>query len=885
MSRPALDGDSVLAWFDASVARTPDARAVVCEGASLTYRELDQRANPLARRLAERAASPEPVFAIYLDRSTELIVAIIAAFKAGGAFVALDTSAPVGRLRSLLDVLRPSAVVTSAERAAELPDVDALRVTPDTAAAFASPPVAPANLAYGIFTSGSTGLPKLVGIEHRNLASYVRSVAHALDLPAGARYAVVSTIAADLGYTMVFPSLALGGELHVVSRARAADSALFTRYLAAERIDCLKIVPSHLSALVGASARPADALPALRLVLGGEASSAQWVQRLQASVPSLRCFNHYGPTETTVGVITHPFDPARTGDVDRVPLGRPLAGVVTRVLDAALAPVPSGAHGELYIGGDQVTRGYIARPELTAARFVPSPFGPPGSRLYRTGDLVRVLPDGDLDFLGRIDDQLKIRGYRVEPGEVASLVRQHPGVRDVAVVAREVAPGDRRLIAYVIPRAEASPTVDGVPRYELPNQMAVAQMHRHETDYIYEEVFQRQAYFRHGIRLRDGATVLDVGANIGLFSLFCTQACAAPRLNAVEPNPAVARRLAANLAAYAPGARVEQCGVGRAPGTARFTFFSGYSLLSGLHADADVESAVVKSYVLNKARAGERGADEFVKEAEALLRARFQEEQLDVELRTVSQVIAREGVDHVDLLKINVEKAEVDVLAGIAAADWQKIDQLVAEIDLDENVAPIEQMLEANGFDYVIDQDPLLHQTALRYVYAVRRGSGLTLDPAPGDGVYLDVRPVAPRFVTEAAVLELCRAQLPDYMVPSAVVLLDAFPISANGKLERDKLPLPAARRAPRAEAPRGDEAATIHRLSRLWSKLLSLDDLHPEDSFFAVGGHSLLATELGGLIRDELGVELPLEKMFECHTLEAMALEIERIAAAGEPS
>ena len=859
--------DGVLAQFEAAVARTPDAIAVVCDRDRLSYRELDRRAACVAGELRTPSVGAEPVIAIYLDRSTEAIVAIIAVMKLGGAFVLIDPVHPRARLHALIASLAPSVIVTTAERAADLPDAATIVVLGDYTdrPARTNERHEPESLAYGIFTSGSTGAPKLVGIEHRNLARYVRSVTAALELPAGARYAVVSTLAADLGYTMVFPALASGGELHVVSRTVAADAAAFARYMTEHRIDCLKIVPSHLGVLAAAAAHPDDVLPALRLVLGGEASSAAWLQKLVARRPGLRCFNHYGPTETTVGVITNPFDREHRGDVDRVPLGRPLAGTTVHVFDDALAEVEQG---ELYIAGDQVTRGYLARPDLTAARFVPDPSGR-GARMYRTGDLARRLPDGTLDFLGRIDDQVKIRGYRVEPGEIAVLVRQHPDVRDVAVVARDLG-GDRKLVGYVVPRPGSAPTVAGVARYVMPNHLAVAHLHRHESDYIYEEVFGRQAYLRHGIRLRDRARVVDVGANIGLFSLFCASACVEPDILAFEPNPAIFALLEANLDAYVPHGRALRCGLGRVAGEAEFTAFAGYSLLSGLHTDAALESEVVRSYVENKGRAGEDGAERFLAEADGVLRARFAEQRFPVTIRTLSEVFYAEHITHVDLLKINVEKAEADVLAGIAPRHWQHIDQVVAEIDLDANIEPIERMLTDHGFDFVIDQDTLLTGTALRYVYAVRRASGLSLDRGPSTRVAL--RSLPSPVLSEAALVELCRAELPDYMVPAAFVLLEQLPLSSNGKLDRERLPAPVQRSG---EA-RTTDTPTMRELARLWRELLAIDAIEVDDSFFEIGGHSLLAARLGGMIREVFGIEIGLETIFLHHTLLAMTLEIE---------
>ncbi|MDB4957884.1 MAG: amino acid adenylation domain [Myxococcales bacterium] len=864
---------SILAPLEACVATAPAAPAVVSGATTLSYRELWDRSYAVATQLRARGVGPETIVALYAERSIEAVVGLVGILRAGAAFVTIDPIDPPARSRQLVRALQPVLIATTSALADVLEGDRVLLDRPLDPAAVALPQVTGRMLAYGIFTSGSTGEPKLVGIEHASLASYVRGVSERLELPPGARYAIVSTLAADLGYTMVFPAFALGGALHVITREVATDPVRLGAYMTRERIDCLKIVPSHLSALVAASREPAALLPAQRLVLGGEASSARWAQELAAMRPGLRVFNHYGPTETTVGVITRELDPSWRGDVDRVPLGLALPGVRARVLDErADAEVE---RGELYLGGAQIARGYLGRPGLTAARFVPDPSGPPGARAYRTGDLVRVLEGGVLDFLGRIDDQVKIRGYRIEPGEIQSAIRALLGVADAAVVAVDEPGQERKLVAYVVPRTR--PKATGKARYVLPNGLDIVHLHRHETDYIYREVFELQAYLRRGIRLRDGARILDVGANIGLFSLFATEICAAPQILAFEPNPAVFELLEANLAAYAPGSRALRCGLAARDGDATFTFFKGYSLLSGLHTDMAVEQQVVASYVRNQAAsANDRDLGKLADSAEALIAPRFEAEKFTVQLRTLSEVMRSERIDHVDLLKINVEKAEVDVLGGLADPDWRRIDQIVAEIDLEHNVEPIKRMLEAHDFDYVIDQDPLLANTELRYVYAMRRGSGCTLirDEAP-DAHRVAVPVHAP--VTEDAVVAACRERLPAQMIPSAVMLLEQLPLTPNGKLDRKALPPPPSRAQPTSEF----ATETMRQLAALWAELLATTAFADDDSFFDIGGTSLLAIRLAARILDTFGVELALARLFVCSTIAEMAGAIYELRSA----
>jgi amino acid adenylation domain-containing protein len=452
--------------FAGWAARRPEAPALVCEEVRFSYGELAARVDRLAARLRALGVGAESLVGICLPRSADAVLALLAVLTAGGAYVPLDPSHPAERLADLLSAAGASVVITAAELEDRLPagtvvvclDGGSAQVAPAAPAAPATAAVAAAGapagaaglerLAYVLFTSGSTGRPKGVAVGHRQLAGYVDGVLCRLGLPAGAAYATVSTLAADLGNTAVFPALSTGGCLHVIAERRVTDPSLFAEILRRERIDCLKIVPSHLAALQS-GVDPAAALPRLRLVLGGEASTWEMVAGLRAAAPGLGVLNHYGPTEATVGVLTWPVA-ERVAGAASVPLGRPLPQARVYVLDHRLQPLPAGVPGELAIGGDSLARGYHREPATTAERFVPDPFaGRPGARLYRTGDRARQLPDGAVEFLGRLDHQVKIRGFRVEPAEIEVALARVAGVREAVVMTRPGADGSPELVAWI----------------------------------------------------------------------------------------------------------------------------------------------------------------------------------------------------------------------------------------------------------------------------------------------------------------------------------------------------------------------------------------------------------------------------------------------------
>ncbi|HKH43411.1 MAG TPA: amino acid adenylation domain-containing protein, partial [Thermoanaerobaculia bacterium] len=458
--------------FERQAAAHPEAVALVYEDEQIRYGELDRRAERLARRLRRLGVGPDSRVALLLSRSAEVVVALLGVLKAGGAYVPLDPKLPGERLALLLEEVGARVLVLeeglrdllpASAPALERVFLDDLQPTEESWQP--APRSTPGSLAYVLFTSGSTGRPKGVAIGHRQLANYVLGAMERLRLPAGSSFATVSSFAADLGNTSVFPALCGGGCLHVISEARLGDPDALGAYVRRWGVDCLKIVPSHLKALLS-GADPAAVLPRRLLVLGGEASDWSLVRQVRELAPGCRVLNHYGPTETTVGVLTLPAEPV-AGQTGAVPLGRPLPGSRIYVVDRRLTPVPVGVAGELVVGGAGVGRGYLGRPELTAERFVPDPFWNPvdpsdptdptdlhlGGRLYRTGDLARRLADGRVEFLGRTDDQVKIRGFRVEPGEVEAVLRGLPGVREAVVLARPDAGGQRRLVAWVVGEA------------------------------------------------------------------------------------------------------------------------------------------------------------------------------------------------------------------------------------------------------------------------------------------------------------------------------------------------------------------------------------------------------------------------------------------------
>ncbi|MGH3987908.1 MAG: amino acid adenylation domain-containing protein, partial [Pseudonocardiaceae bacterium] len=459
--------------FEAQVARTPDAVAVVCDGAELSYRELNERANRLARLLIERGAGPERFVALALPRSAQMIVTLLAVLKSGAAYLPIDPAYPAERIAFMLEDAQPALLLTTSEVTDRIPaaagvarlvldmvqTAEAIAVHPcsDPLDADRMRPLSRAHPAYVIYTSGSTGRPKGVVVAHESvveLAVWADSDFGAAGL---SRVMASTSLNFDVSVFEIFCPLVVGGSIEVVRDLLALTEPHAGEWAAS----LVSAVPSAFAQVL---TQGRVAVAAERVVLAGEALSARAVRDIRAALPESRIANIYGPTEATVYATAWYSDGQECDQAP--PIGRPITNTQAYVLDAGLRPVPVGMPGELYLGGG-LARGYLNRPGLTAERFVADPFDGPGSRMYRTGDVVRWTAEGLIDYLGRADAQVKVRGFRIELGEVEAALLRHEHVAEAVVIVREEDSGHKRLVAYVVPAADDPAADDTVDPTEL----------------------------------------------------------------------------------------------------------------------------------------------------------------------------------------------------------------------------------------------------------------------------------------------------------------------------------------------------------------------------------------------------------------------------------
>ncbi|MFF0467297.1 amino acid adenylation domain-containing protein [Micromonospora zamorensis] len=842
--------DTGLAGMDAQ------AVAVVDADGAYTVGELRERAARVAGALAARGLSGAPV-GVLADRSRGTVVAFLGVLRAGAVFVPLDPDAPSRRLAAQIRAVGAEVVVG---------DGGAATVTVgDLVAAGDRPPAAvpaPTDPAYVIFTSGSTGTPRPVQVSHgaaAHLADALEQAVYADSRP-GLRVAVNAPLTFDASVKQLV-QLGHGRSLYLVPEQVRRDGAALAATLADHGVDVLDLTPSQLRILLAGAGD--IRLPGL-LLLGGEAIAPDLWETL-AALPDVRAVNLYGPTECTVDTSAAQV---RAGEAPTI--GRPLPGVAVWVLDEQLRPVPPGVAGELCVSGPQLADGYRGDPEATARRFVTVAL-PSGrtERVYRTGDRVRFDADRRLRYLGRLDDQVKIHGFRVEPGEIAATLREHPEVADAAVVARDDDGHGDRLVAYVRP-GDAPTTVD-VDR--------VAGVNPHETRYLYDEIFVQQVYLRDGIVLRPGATVLDVGANIGMFSLFVNAVCPDATIHAFEPVPSVADLLRRNVAEFGVPATVHAVGLSRTAGEVSFTYYPGYSMMSGhaAYADPDAEVAVIKQFLANERDAG-ADREVLLGRVDELLAERFAGRELTVPVRPLSAFLDELAPERIDLLKIDVQRAEADVLAGLEDRHWPLVAQVAMEVhdapgtDTEGRLAELVATFEARGFDVVTRQDDLLAGTDRHTLHAVR--PEYAADPRPA--VVVPAGPTAGPL--DERLTGWLADRLPAHLVPAAVVLLDELPLTRNGKLDRAALPVP------RLDRPHGgtvvapaDRAEQI--LVEAWREVLGVAAVGVTDSFFALGGDSIRSIQMQ-VAANKRGLSFRLSDIFTYQTIRELVTHGEIIVA-----
>ncbi|MGH3805300.1 MAG: amino acid adenylation domain-containing protein, partial [Pseudonocardiaceae bacterium] len=995
----AIPAISLPALFHAQVHATPDTVAVICGDTTLTYTQLNTRANQLAHTLIGLGVGRECAVAVLVERSVDLVVSILAVVKAGGVYVPLDTRYPLARMEWVMAETAASVLVTDQTgRARQFPGsaqvviIDGDPCLAELAEQDPGDPgitCDPEQLAYVMYTSGSTGQPKGIAVTHRNVVELAgdrcwRGGDHQ-------RVLMHSPATFDASTYELWVPLLTGGQIVVAPPGELGIHTL-ERVITQNNVTGLWLTAGLFSLM--AEQCPGCFAGVRQVWAGGDVVSAAAAARVLDACPETRVVNGYGPTETTTFAARHPMR-APYDAAHAVPIGRPMANTRVYVLDAGLEPVPAGVAGELYIAGAGLARGYLHRPGLTAQRFIADPFGPVGTRMYRSGDLARWRPDGNLEFVGRVDDQVKVRGFRIEPGEIETVLTAHPDVAQAAVIAREDQPQDKRLVAYVV--ADTTSSV----RDEQTEQDQVG-----EWAQIYDSLYAvsgsavlgedftgwTSSYDGQPIplaQMRDWREqtlarilalqprrVLEVGVGTGLLLSHLAPRCEAywatdfsasvinTLTSRISQDPELAARvvLRDQPAHDTEGLPVELFDTVILNSIVQYFPSADYLLdvltrmLQLLTPGGTVFLGDVRNPRLLRALATavQLRRVEGLTDTPTLRRRVEQAIRVEKELLVDPEFFTALEARNTDIAGIDIQikrghhhneltRYRYDVvlhkhpitplpLGEAPRLDWgQQIDGLhelgdylttgrpdlvrvtgIPNKRITHEAAAARALQAGHPLADLLDHpadvpdaiDPeALHALGERCGYWV----GLTWStttPDALDAVFThpthtrSVVPVdlyAPAIITNPAGIPLSsftndptaardtsalitalrehtRTRLPEYMLPTVFVTLDALPLTPNGKLDRAALPAPEFGSAGTGRAPRTPQEQL---LAELFAEVLGLATVGVEDDFFVLGGHSLLATRLIARIRVTLGVELGLRSLFETPTVAGVAAHL----------
>lgn len=867
-ARPYVRTPIVQGFITEARAR-PTAAAVIHGDTVLTFAQVHAATSRLAQWICARCEGPgDPVIGIYTDRGVGWPIAALAAWKAGVPFLPMNPRNPVAYTARLLEAEGVAAVVADALLPLELGQIpmvllDDMLQDLDGALPTDDPPHATAETsAYVITTSGTTGESKSVLVRHRNLANLFAHFNR--DIYRGRYRDQPVIVNAPIWFDAAIKQLMMicaGYPLQILPDPARLDPQEFARNLQRAEYSAMDVTPSQLSYLLPDPVARSAIERAKLLLVGGEIVTGQlWTSVCELSVEA---YNVYGPTENTVDAAI-----GRIGSDVLPGVGHPIQNVGMFILDDYRRPLPPGSIGDVWLSGDGLAeyRRNGDGSSFAVADFLDRP------RIYRTGDRGRMREDSSFEILGRRDDQLKVRGNRVDLNEIRRTILQCEGVREAVVVPRSVGGEHQQLFAFIVPAAPESVALNAQPHMILPNGAPVYVHRRHEAEFLYREIFDERTRFPDGLALNPGDMVLDIGANIGLVSLGYHWAVEGLSIVAVEPIEQVAEILGRNLELHGVDARILSIAVGDRDGWQALSFIPDYSIMTTANQGRD-NRALVEAVVRNQAKSGGVAAQLIVEDLDSYFGDRWESSLVSVPTRRLSTLLRELGNPEVALLKIDVQGLETQVLAGLSDSDWPRIRQLLLEVhDAPRQFGEIQRQLELHGFIVSTSQDAFNAGTDRLNLFARRA------DVVPSGGALrCDRNHIRSRAISLPEIGRHIRNVLPEYMCPSKLLLVPRVLVSENGKIDRDAM---FAETSPGGAGPTAPLQGLELALWEIWSGVLGHAAFSVDDDFFELGGDSLMQIRAAVEGRNR-GLELSPYDIFSHPTIRSLA---RALAAEAKP-
>ncbi len=848
--------------FDVIVNKNPNGIALVDNTNEISYKELQKKIKTLAIQLSQCKGER---IALFLEPDVFIPIAMLATLYAGKSYVPIAIETPKRRLEHIISNAGIKTIITKethknllSEQQCNLFLIDVIPQN-ENYKSIDLTTNAQAD-AYHIYTSGTTGFPKGVSISHKALINYTQWLGNTFKISKEHKSALVTSSAFDLGYTALWGSLLNGATLYMPEVEILEDSKQLLNYIKEKQLTFLKVTPSLLNVWQATDKNALLQCENLQyLFSGGEVFDCDVLKPLAKARPELCFINHYGPTETTIGAVAKIIKATDLHAFSQKPvIGKSIDNMKALLLDSHKCILPPGIEGQLYISGHGVANTYIGQGKLWSEKYI-SIDNDSKTKWYDTGDRAMWTEDGEIIYLGRKDEQIKIRGHRLELNEIESIIEKHPLLSQAAVYKDPL--NQDRLIASIVPAKTAMPLKrfcqfqkeENIPWSILPNGGLLFEVNRAETEFMYQELHTSDVYTKNGIQIKDGDTIVDLGGNIGLFGLSKIWSHNYLKLISVEPVPTTFRCLQLNASLYDTDWQVFNVAIGANIGECSFANYKHHSLLSTLKPDEEEDKELLFKLAMAKYQEGlDEESQQSLKEITEL---QLVSETIHCEMWTLSKLIKEANIDNIDLLKIDVQRAEYDALLGLKAKDWQKIHQVVMEVqDGDNRLENCLKVLKENNFSVVVEQEDDFKDSDRYLLYAFQKEYTSSKQEKTNTSQIITPQLCDPTYFINS-IKEFISDFLPKVFHPSEYRLTDSLPITPNGKLARKELDshsylkISGQKKTPELGVP-------MH-LAEIWKNTLKVDDIFMEDNFFDLGGHSLKSVHIVNQVCKQFNVEL----------------------------